>query len=142
MINSVLIVCVGNICRSPLGAAALTKACPRLVVGSAGLRAVVGATADQRMAEAALEIDIDLSAHVATQITRRMATTFDLILVMQASQRNEIRRLYPEAAGRTMLLGQWVGSAEIADPFRLPLAVHRHVRDEIIRSVHAWTEHF
>lgn len=141
MINSVLIVCVGNICRSPLGAAVLSKGCPNLKVASAGLGAVVGAPADPKMSEAAIEIGIDLSSHVATQLTRRIATAFDLVLVMQFAHRDEIRRLYPEVAGRTMLLGQWVETPEITDPYRLPLAVHRQIRDEITRAVHGWTKH-
>lgn len=141
MITSVLIVCVGNICRSPLGAALLGNACPGVKVGSAGLAAVVGAPADPATSEAAREVGIDLSTHVATQLTGRLATTFDLILVMQSAHRYEIRRLYPEVAGRTMLLGQWLASPEIADPYRLPLAVHRQIRDEITQAVHGWTKH-
>lgn len=141
MISSVLVVCVGNICRSPVGAALLQKACPRIRVGSAGLAAVVGASADPAMSDAASEIGIDLSAHVATQLTRRLATAYDLLLVMETSHRDEIRKLYPEVTGRTLLLGQWIGPLEISDPYRKPLAMHRQIRDEISRAIEGWTNH-
>lgn len=141
MFHSVLVVCVGNICRSPLGAALLRQACPDIRVGSAGLGAVVGANADRRMSAAADEIGIDLSAHVATQLTRRLATAYDLVLVMQSAHRDEIGKLYPEVAGRTFLLGQWIGGIQITDPYRMPLAVHRQIRDEINLAVQGWTKH-
>lgn len=140
MFHSVLVVCVGNICRSPLAAALLSQACPDIRVSSAGLGAVVGADADPTMSAAAQEIGVDLSAHVGTQLTRRLATAYDLILVMQSAHRDEIRKLYPEVAGRTLLLGQWVDGLEITDPYRMPLAVHRQIRDEINRAVAGWAE--
>jgi protein-tyrosine phosphatase len=126
MINSVLSVYVGRIYRSPLGAATLSKDCPGLKAGATGLSAVAGAPADPMTSEAALEIGINLSSHVASQLTRHIATAFDSVLVMQKA----IRRIYPEVTGRAMRLGQWVESPEIADPYRLPLAKHRRILDE------------
>ncbi len=46
MIKTVLIVCVGNICRSPMAEGLLRQAMPELTVHSAGLEAVVGKPAD------------------------------------------------------------------------------------------------
>lgn len=141
MISSVLVVCVGNICRSPVGSALFSISCPSIRTASAGLAAVVGAPADPVMSTAASEVGIDLTPHVATQLTRRLATAYDLILVMENSHRSEIRRLYPEVSGRTMLLGHWIGAVEITDPYRKALDDHRNIRNQIVQAVHAWTKH-
>lgn len=138
LVASVLVVCVGNVCRSPVGEALLKAACPHLVVSSAGLGALVGASADPVMAEAAGEIGLDLSDHVAKQLNRRLASAYDLVLVMEQSHREEIRKLYPEAAGRTMFFDQWVGRRGISDPYRKPLVVHRQIRDELLTAANAW----
>ncbi|MFA9231998.1 MAG: protein tyrosine phosphatase, partial [Microgenomates group bacterium] len=46
MFNSILVVCVGNICRSPVGERVLQAALPNLIVSSAGVAALVGNPAD------------------------------------------------------------------------------------------------
>lgn len=103
MISSVLVVCVGNICRSPLGERALMKNVPRLVVSSAGLSAVVGAEADETASAVATEAGVDLGGHVARQLTLPMGQAHDLILVMEPGHRAELTKRYPQLSGRTML---------------------------------------
>lgn len=138
MIRSVLVVCVGNICRSPLGERLLADALPDLRVGSAGLAAVVGAGADDTAAEAAAETGISLDGHVARQLTDAMGRDHDLILVMEPGHRAEISRRFPQLSGRTMLFDHWTGAKGIADPYRRPLEAHRTCRDQITAAAQAW----
>ena len=138
MIGSVLVVCVGNICRSPLGERALQKALPGFKVESAGLGAVVGAQADATAAQAADEIGLDLGGHVARQITDEIGGSYDLILVMEPGHKAEIGRRFPQISGRTMLFDHWTGGTGIADPYRKPIEVHRATRDLIATSAAAW----
>ena len=55
MFNKILVVCVGNICRSPTGERLLKNYQPALTVDSAGLGALVGKGADERAANVALD---------------------------------------------------------------------------------------
>ena len=138
MFRSVLVVCVGNICRSPLGEAVLARALPGLRLSSAGLAAVVGQGADADAARAAAEVGLDLSGHVARQLTAGIGAAQDLILVMEPGHRAEIFRRFPALSGRVMLFDQWTGAKGIADPYRRSEAVHRETRDRIIAAGAAW----
>lgn len=137
--NSVLVVCVGNICRSPLGERALKQALPSLTVSSAGLGAVVGSGADETASTVAAEAGVDLSGHVARQLNLQIGQAHELILVMEPAHRTEIARRYPQLSGRTMLFDHWTGAKAIADPYRLPEAFHRQVRDQILDAAKGWS---
>lgn len=138
MIGSVLVVCVGNICRSPMGERLLTRALPGLVIGSAGLSAVVGSEADFTSQQAASDIGLDLGGHVARQLTAEIGAAYDLILVMEPRHRTELTRRFPQLSGRTMAFDHWVGGKGIADPYRKPLAAHCVARDAIAEAADAW----
>ena len=140
MINSVLVICVGNICRSPIGERILRQALPDLNIHSAGVAAGVGAQADSVATEAAHEIGIDLEGHIARQLTDEIGAAHDLILVMEPGHRSEISRRFPQLSGRTMLFDHWTRGAGIADPYRKPIEVHRAARDLIATSAAAWVQ--
>ena len=138
MIGSVLVVCVGNICRSPMGERLLARALPGVRVTSAGIAAVVGAGADETAAAAATEIGLDLGGHVARQITAEIGAAHDLILVMEPGHRAEIARRFPQLSGKTMLFDHWTGAQGIADPYRKPIETHRLARDRIAAAAQGW----
>ena len=138
MIGSVLVVCVGNICRSPMGERLLARALPGVTVTSAGIAAVVGAGADETAAAAATEIGLDLGGHVARQITAEIGAAHDLILVMEPGHRAEIARRFPQLSGKTMLFDHWTGAQGIADPYRKPIETHRLARDRIAAAAQGW----
>jgi len=138
MFRSVLVVCVGNICRSPLGERALRKALPDLRIESAGIAAVVGHEADRTAGEAAAEAGIDLSGHVARQLTGALGAEYDLILVMEPGHRSEISKRWPQLSGRVMLFDQWTGGRGIEDPYRRSPELHRSVRDKILTAADGW----
>lgn len=140
MIGSVLVVCVGNICRSPLGERLLARDIPGVTVRSAGLAAVVGAGADTEAARMAAEIGVDLSGHVARQLTAEIGATHDLILVMEPGHKTELSRRWPQLSGRTLLFDHWTGGRGIADPFRKPPEFHRLTRDRIAAAARPWAE--
>ena len=86
MFNKILVVCVGNICRSPTAERLLINYQPALTVDSAGLGALVGKGADERAASVALEHNLSLDGHVARQVSGRMCREYDLILAMEKRQ--------------------------------------------------------
>lgn len=136
--GSVLVVCIGNICRSPLGERLLADALPGVRVASAGLSAVVGSGADPEAAAAAAGIGVDLSGHVARQLTDAIGRDHDLILVMEPAHRAEISRRFPQLSGRVMLFSHWNGGQPIADPYRRGTAAHQASRDALLAGARAW----
>lgn len=138
MVQSVLVVCVGNICRSPLGERLLRRALPDLEITSAGVAAVVGAPADPMAAEVAAEIGLDLTGHIARQLTADLGRRAGLILVMEPGHRREIQSRFPQLSGRVMLFDQWSGGKGIPDPYRKPIETHRSSRDLILAAAQDW----
>lgn len=118
MINSILVVCVGNICRSPTGERLLKAALPDKKVVSAGLGALVGKAADGTASSVADEHGVSLEGHVAQQLTSDMCQEYDLILVMEKKHVNSVSRINPSVHGKTMLFGHWLNQLEIADPYK------------------------
>ena len=118
MIGSILVVCVGNICRSPAGERILAATCPTIRVESAGIAALEGHSADDCMTKVASTKGVRLDGHVARQFTAEMAAEFDLILALEKGHIRVITEKSPVVSGKTMLLGQWLSTQEIADPFK------------------------
>jgi protein-tyrosine phosphatase len=73
MLNRILVVCIGNICRSPMAesllAQRLSGRSPDIWVGSAGLAALVGRPADPIAQTLMQERGLAISDHRARQIT-------------------------------------------------------------------------
>src|SRR5258708_37002330 len=86
MIQHVLFVCTGNICRSPLAASLLERALKErsieMTVSSAGTGAWDGAPASEGAYLVGLERGLDLSGHRARLLTRGLEGRVDLILTM------------------------------------------------------------
>lgn len=99
--SSILVVCTGNICRSPVGEKILQSQLPEGVsVTSAGTHAVVGAPAEPEVHEF-LHREVGLEAtHTARQLTKRSAESTDLILTMTEVHRSWIARMAPRAVRR------------------------------------------
>jgi protein-tyrosine phosphatase len=122
-VQSVLFVCKGNICRSPLAEAyfqsLVDKDGRRMIVRSAGLETTPGKPAHIKAKAVALEHRLSLEEHATTQVHTELIDKSDLIVVMEIVQKNRIQRLYPKANGKVVLLGRFdsVGSLEIADPY-------------------------
>src|SRR5688500_11611191 len=102
MFSRVLMVCVGNICRSPMAEALWAKMGPQgpgVQVASAGIGALVGHPADPLALELMRERGLDLSAHRARQLTAQMINDFELILVMEAGHQRAVESMAPTARG-------------------------------------------
>lgn len=128
MFNRILIVCVGNICRSPTAEHLLRESLQGtdIAVGSAGLSALVGHPIDSTALAILRQHGHQPHPHRARQVTAELVHEANLILVMEHSQIQSVIRLAPEARGKTFLLGKWQSDQEIPDPYRKgPLAFER-----------------
>jgi len=139
VIQQVLVICTGNICRSPLAAALLAREMPNLQVQSAGLGALVGQRADPLAVAVGAAHGLDLSAHRARQTGAVYCHQAQLILVMSRSQKTETEQRYPLTRGKVYLLGQQ-GRFEVVDPYRQPLHAFEAAYADIERGVQAWCQ--
>jgi len=135
MIQHVLFVCTGNICRSPLAASLLERALQErgLEVGvtSAGTGAWDGAPASEGAYLVGLERGLDLSGHRARLLTRELVDRADLILTMARHHRARVDELGGE--GKVFVLGEYAGKGgdEVSDPFGGDLGVYRDTVQEL-----------
>ena len=133
----ILILCVGNICRSPIAEALLKQEFPEKKIWSAGLGALVGSPADPLSIEIAAAHGVDMSAHRAQQLASWMCQAADLILVMEQFQKTEVEQKYPLVRGKVFRLGEF-GKFDIADPYRQPAAAFDRAYKAIAVGVANW----
>jgi low molecular weight protein-tyrosine phosphatase len=144
MINRVLVVCVGNICRSPTAEFLLRHRLRRdgAIVESAGLAALVGNPIDP-MAERVLAAHgLSAATHVARQITVEMINAADIVLAMDKRHLSAIHAQAPHARGKTFHLGKWQNDAPIPDPYGQPRAAFEHAFTLIDSAVDSWISRF
>lgn len=140
MFNSILVVCTGNICRSPIGERLLRKMLPTKKIDSAGTDALINKPADKTAQEVAKKYEVSLEGHRGRQYTAAMAREYDLILVMDRTHLIHIGRVSPEVRGKTMLLGHWMGQKDISDPYRQGKEAFEFVYQLIEQSCQQWAE--
>ena len=142
MFNRILVVCVGNICRSPMGAGLLTQALNdagmhAIEVRSAGLDALVGHKADKVVKRFMLEKGIDVTAHRGQQLNRDILRWADLVLVMEKAQKISVESWDPSARGKVYRIGEW-GDFDVPDPYRQSDKEFETALELITRGVADW----
>ncbi len=142
MFNKILVVCVGNICRSPFGERLLQQKLPNKTIDSAGIGAaksgLVGKPADSMALEVAKDLGVDLGDHKSQQLTSELCAKYDLILVMEKGHMEALTSLAPEARGKTMLFGEWIGKKDIPDPYRQSKEAFDFAYQLIDQAADAW----
>ncbi|MEQ1439447.1 low molecular weight protein-tyrosine-phosphatase [Fontimonas sp. SYSU GA230001] len=140
MFNRIIVICTGNICRSPMAEALLrARLGARVqVVASAGTGALVGYPADPLAVEVAAEHGLDLAAHRAQQATLPLLASMDLVLTLDQTHSDWLNRLYPQLRGRVHKILRWRGNADVADPYRQPRAAFERAFDDIEAGVEDW----
>jgi protein-tyrosine phosphatase len=137
--KSILVVCEGNICRSPMAQGLLAAALPQVQVHSAGLEALVGMPADETAVALMRARGIDIGAHRATQVNRQMCVQAEMVLVMDADQRKRLEALYPQARGRVFRVGEHT-ERDIPDPYRQSERAFRDTLSLIDEGLGEWLQ--
>lgn len=143
-----LIVCLGNICRSPMAEGALRARLEaaglgdRVEVDSAGLgNWHAGQPPDPRAIKCAASHGVDISGLQARQITDADYTGFDVLLCADADVLYTVRAHAPEGAtAHTELLLGWCGlgdKAQIPDPYTQNAAAFEQAWDLVDAAAEA-----
>jgi protein-tyrosine phosphatase len=141
----VLVVCTGNVCRSPFIQLLLQRELdarrrnggPRTVVTSAGVGALAGQGMDARAAAQATAYGLDPSGFVARQLTAPMVAEADLVLTATRKHRGDVATLHPRALRYTFTLLDFADLAAHLDGVGLSDAQPRSPAwlQDVVRSV-------
>jgi len=116
---SVLLVCTGNVCRSPAAEVLLRAGLGRrsgLRVASAGLEARVGEPVDEPMRRLLADRGLSTAAAAARQLTPDLVRAADLVLTMTTQQRAGVVAQVPVAVRRTFTLREFAELAALVAP--------------------------
>ena len=131
--HSILIICTGNICRSPMAEGLLKLIWPKdlisqPVIHSAGTHAIEGLPAEPYAIDAVKTYGVDISAHRSRPLDRVMTNNDNLILVM-ANQHLDIiqKNNRCQSANVHLLCGFCAGDelVDIPDPYGGSLRTYR-----------------
>jgi protein-tyrosine phosphatase len=134
--RSILVVCFGNICRSPYFEAVLQRALPDVQVSSAGFL-----RAQRPVPDASLIVSqrrgLDLSRFRSRTITRELTESADLVITMDAHQARRLIHDLHLPPQRVIVAGDLDANGgqprAIRDPFKQPLDVFESSFDRIDR---------
>jgi protein-tyrosine phosphatase len=138
--KNILVVCIGNICRSPMAEYFLKQKYPHLHIESAGLSAMTGHSADNKACLTMMNYNVDLKPHVARQINADMIRHADLILVMSQNQQKHIEQKWPFATGKTFRIGHWQGK-NVPDPYKHDQFIFDETCELIQSCIEDWKQY-
>jgi len=142
MIEHVLTVCIGNICRSPAAQVLLSRRLPGLSVASAGLQALDGQGIDAPMQALLQAAGSPPPVHAARTLSSWMLAQSSLVLVMDARQKAHLERQYPQVRGRVFRLGEHLNAQgqDIPDPYQQDPETYARVFAMIEQGVQHWSQ--
>ncbi|MBS7328048.1 MAG: low molecular weight phosphotyrosine protein phosphatase [Oxalobacter sp.] len=129
----IMVICLGNICRSPMAEGFLKARLPEAEVASAGLEwATQGWSADDCSVRAMAEHGIDISSHRAQRLTEALLEGVDVVLTMEQDQVGIVRRRFPGFKGEVRRLCE---GSDVEDPYGYPFSFFREVCQQISEGV-------
>ncbi len=139
--KNILVVCTGNICRSPMAEYLLRARLPatgQWQVASVGLAAADGQPASAPALEVLAEQGIDATAHRSRMVRREWLEQAAYVLVMTRGHSAAILAQWPEFADKVYLIAGFGPEGEvpdIADPIGQSTAVYRQVADQLKEAI-------
>ncbi len=138
MFESILVVCTGNVCRSPIGERLLRQHLPDRHITSAGILGLEGYPADECAQDVARRHGISLDGHVARRLTRRLMQGSDLILGYGAGTSSLHCSHGTGKQGKSLLFGQWLEPQDIPDPYRKSREAFEYVFGLLGKASREW----
>lgn len=136
-VRRVLILCYGNICRSPFAEMLAMSRLPGVEVMSGGFHPKSGRSSPPHLVVAAREFGVDLTQWRSQVLTPEHVDRSELILAMDLENLDRFKQQFPSALARTTLLGLFSPSCrlEIPDPYNLNYEQTRQVLQELSKAI-------
>lgn len=141
----ILILCTGNICRSPMAEGLLKHALAKepeplrsLSVISAGVATRDGAPVSENSVIALKKVGIDIANHRSQAVTQEMLDRALIVLGMTESHRASIQLRADPVPQHLYLFREFLPKSaghEIGDPYGGPLKLYESCRDELVEAV-------
>ncbi len=141
-VKSVIFVCTGNTCRSPMAEGLMRKflsekGVNNVNVFSRGISVFEGSHASENSVLAVKKYNIDLSSHRAKPLIFEEINSADLILTMSKGHKNAILSSFPEYEDKVFTIYEFAFEKEkdISDPFGGSIDVYEMCLDEIYKCL-------
>jgi protein-tyrosine phosphatase len=141
---TILIVCTGNTCRSPMAESLLKEKLKPQVesmtfrVVSAGVAAQPGSPASEGALLAMKERGLSLDDHQSRSISQALLDRSDLILTMTSNHRQAILSRWPQVSSKIFCLAP--SGSDVIDPYGGPIETYRKCADRIDEYLDQWIE--
>jgi len=140
-IGTILIVCTGNICRSPMAEGVLrdrfrSSGMDHIRLESAGIHGWDSQRPTLQAVQACRGIGVDIGDLRSSPINRQMVEAAALILAMERHHIEKIQEWFNVESAKLHLLGEFYPEnpgMEIPDPYGLSTAYYRKILDLICR---------
>lgn len=150
MAKSILFVCTGNTCRSPMAEGLFRSLLSDRLkcredelpsrgfqVGSAGVAALPGAPASPNALEVLDQAGIDLTGHASQPVTEQLVAWADLVLTMTARHQSAVVGAFPDSLSKVQLL---CPEGDVSDPFGGSLRDYQECGEQIRQCLEYWLD--
>ena len=139
-VPTILFVCTGNICRSPMAEALFRARAERagdmVNVESAGTWGMNGEPASAFARDVLAQRGISLDSHIARTVTREILERAAVVIVMTRSHRDALAAEFPFVRPKIHLMSQLNGiEYDIADPYGKPRAAYELCADDLAQLI-------